>query len=129
MIGEDVMKKISICFLVLLFSINVFAQDPKEIVEKCVKALGGEEAVRKFTSFKAKGEIKVSMRGMELPGKLESIQSGSKVWGRTEMMFGRDVYTVIMAYDGETARWIGWERLSTSLLSIKSQTWTMIFLS
>jgi len=97
------MKKISICFLVLLFSINVFAQSPKEIVEKCVTALGGEEAVKKFTYYKAIGEIKVSMRGMELPGKLESIQLGRRIYGRTEMMFGRDVYTVIMAYDDETA--------------------------
>lgn len=81
----------------------MFAQNPKEIVEKCVKALGGEEAVKKFSNYKVKGEIKVSMRGMELPGKLESIRVGRKVWRRTEMVFGREVYTMLMAYDGETA--------------------------
>jgi hypothetical protein len=103
MIGEDVMKKISICLMVLLFTINVFAQNPKEIVENCVNALGGEEAIKKFTNYKAKGEIKISMQGMELPGKLESIQLVRKIYGRAEMKFGKDIYTIIMAYDGETA--------------------------
>jgi len=103
MTGEDTMKKINICFLILLFSINVLAQNPKEIVEKCVNTLGGEEAVKKFNNYKAKGEIKVSMHGMELPGKLESIEIGRKVWRRTEMVFGKEIYTMLMAYDGETA--------------------------
>jgi len=97
------MKKISVFVLVLFFSISLFAQNPKEIVEKCVNALGGEEAVKKFSNYKAKGEVKISMRGMELSGKLETIQIGRNVWNRTEIKFGRDVFTMLMAYDGEAA--------------------------
>jgi len=97
------MKKISVCVLVILFSINLFAQNPKEVVEKCVNALGGEEAIKKFSDYKAKGEIKVSYRGMTIPGTLESIEKGKRVWSRVEVKFGRDVYVMLQAYDGETA--------------------------
>ena len=97
------MRKTGIFFLVLLFSINLSAQNPKEIVNKCVNVLGGEEAVKKFSDYKAKGEIKISMRGMELSGKLESIRKGNKTWNRTEVVFGKDVYVVLQAFDGKTA--------------------------
>jgi len=97
------MKKISILFLVFLFAANLFAQNPKEVIEKCINALGGEEAVMKFSDYHAKGEVKLSMRGMELPGKLESIVIGRRVWNRIELTFGRETYTMLMAYDGESA--------------------------
>lgn len=97
------MKKTGIFFLVLLFSINLFAQNPKEVVEKCVNVLGGEEAVKKFSDYKVKGEIKISTRGMELSGKLESIQKGRRIWRRAEVVFGKDVFVMLQAYDGKTA--------------------------
>ncbi len=100
---EDVMKKLFIFSLVFLFAVNLFSQNPKEVVEKCVNALGGEEAVKKFSNYHAKGEIKLSMQGMELPGELESIVIGKKVWSRIELTFGRETFTMLMAYDGETA--------------------------
>ena len=104
------MRKTAIFFLILLFSVNVFGQDPKEIVDKCVNVLGGEEAVKKFYDYKAKGEIKVSVRGMELIGKLEAIQKGRKLWRRAEIKFGKDVFVMVQAYDGKTA-WM--DRLGT----------------
>jgi hypothetical protein len=100
---EDPMKKIAIFFFTFLFTANLFPQDPKEVVEKCVNALGGEEAVKKFYNYHAKGEVKLSMRGMELPGKLESIVIGKRVWSRIELTFGKETFTMLMAYDGETA--------------------------
>lgn len=97
------MKKTGIIFLILMFSVNVFAQDAKEIVEKCVNAFGGEAAIKKLSDYKAKGEIKVSVRGMELSGKLEAIQKGRKIWRRAEINFGGDVYVMLQAFDGQTA--------------------------
>ena len=97
------MRKIGIFILGILFSVNLFAQNPKEVIDKCINVLGGEEAVKKFSDYKAKGEIKISMRGMELSGKLESIQKGRKIWRRTEVVFGKDVYVMLQAFDGKTA--------------------------
>jgi len=97
------MRKTCICIAILLFSTNMFAQNPQEVVEKCVNALGGEEALKKFSDYKAKGEVKVFMRGTEIPGKLESIIKGKKKWTRVEVVFGRDVYTMLQVYDGKTA--------------------------
>ncbi|MFB0565762.1 MAG: hypothetical protein ACETWK_08805 [Candidatus Aminicenantaceae bacterium] len=97
------MKKITVFIAIFLFTINIFAQSPEEVVKKCVSALGGEEAVKKFSDYKAKGEIKISMRGMEIPGKIESIIMGKKKWLRAEIVFGKDVFTILQAYDGKTA--------------------------
>ncbi|MFQ6110082.1 MAG: hypothetical protein ACE5L7_11085, partial [Candidatus Aminicenantales bacterium] len=82
------MRKISVFFFVCILTVISFAQTPEEIVGKCVNALGGEEAVKKFSDYKARGEIKISMRGMELPGKLEAIRKGNRIWRRTEITFG-----------------------------------------
>ncbi|UCC40281.1 MAG: DUF4292 domain-containing protein, partial [Candidatus Aminicenantes bacterium] len=62
-----------------------------------------EEAVKKFSNYQAKGEVKLSMRGMQLPGKLESIVIERKTWNRIEITFGGQTLTMLMAYDGETA--------------------------
>jgi hypothetical protein len=97
------MKKIGIIFMMMIFSVNAFAQEPKEIVEKCVNALGGEEAVKKFSDYKVKGEIKISMRGMEIAGKVETIQKSNKIWRRAEVKFGPSVFVQLQAYDGKTA--------------------------
>ncbi|TET70781.1 MAG: DUF4292 domain-containing protein [Candidatus Aminicenantes bacterium] len=97
------MRKANIIVLILLFSLNLFGQNPEEVVEKCIDVLGGEGAAKKFSSYQAKGEMKIAMRGMELSGKLESILLDGKSWNRTELAFGQEVYTMIQAYDGKTA--------------------------
>lgn len=110
MIEEDVMmrkemkiKQIGIFFLILGFSLNLFAQNPQEIVSKCITALGGEEAVKKFANYQAKGMMKLATQGMELSGKLETIQLGRKKWNRIELQFGGQTYIMLNSYDGETA--------------------------
>jgi hypothetical protein len=97
------MKHMGICVLTLCFSLNVFAQNPKEIVDKCVATLGGPEAVKKFTNYQAKGMMKYAMRGMELTGTMEAIQSGRKTWNRIEIQMGGQTYIVVNSYDGKTA--------------------------
>jgi hypothetical protein len=81
----------------------MFAQNPEEMVEKCVEALGGEEAVMKFSDYKAKGEIKIFTRGMEISGKMESIRKEDKMWNRAEVKFGPMDFVQLQAYDGKTA--------------------------
>jgi hypothetical protein len=110
MIEEDVMirkemkiKQIGIFFLILGLSVNLFAQNPREIVNKCVTALGGEAAVQNFANYQAKGTMKLAAQGMELSGKLETIQLGRKRWNRIELQFGGQTYILLNSYDGETA--------------------------
>ena len=97
------MKHMGICVLTLCFSFNAYAQNPKEIVDKCLAALGGTEAVNKYTSYQARGMMKLAMQGMELSGTLEAIQSGRKTWNRIEIRMGGQTYVVVSSYDGETA--------------------------
>lgn len=89
--------------LCLLFSSNSIAQSPKEIIAKCVNSLGGEEAVKKFTDFQAEGEVKFSMYGREFVGKIKFIQKQTKLWMRSELVFGKDIFVMIQAFDGNTA--------------------------
>jgi hypothetical protein len=96
-------KYMGMCVLALCFSLNVFAQNPREIVDKCVAALGGAEAVKKYTSYQARGMMKLAMQGMELSGTLEAIQSGRKTWNRIEIRMGGQTYVVVSSYDGKTA--------------------------
>jgi hypothetical protein len=96
-------KCVGICVLVVCFSLNVFAQNPKEIVDKCVAALGGPEAVQKYANYQAKGMMKLAMRGMELTGTLEAIQSGRNIWNRIEIQMGGQTYVLINSFDGTTA--------------------------
>jgi len=110
MIEEDVMmrkemriKQIGIFFLILGLSMNLFAQNPQEIVDKCVEAFGGKEAVKKFASYQATGTMKLAAQGMELSGKLEVIQLGRKRWNRVELQFGGQTFILLNSYDGESA--------------------------
>jgi hypothetical protein len=97
------MRKTAVLMIILLISVSLFAQSPKEIVEKCVSALGGEEAVWKFDDYHAKGEMKVSIYGMEVPGSVESISKGRMTWRRSEAEFMGMRMTIIQAYDGKNA--------------------------
>lgn len=59
------MKKISTLFLALLVVAQGIAQSAEEIIAGYVKAVGGEEAIRKNTTWRM--TAKVDMGGMELP--------------------------------------------------------------
>ncbi len=52
-------KTIVILFAVLIISVGLRAQTPKEIVKKCVQALGGETAVKKHLDYSIEGERKI----------------------------------------------------------------------
>lgn len=107
------MKKtviIVVLSLLLSTSVRLLAQNPKEIVSKCVNALGGEEAIKKHLDFSAEGELKISIRMMELSGKLKMIKKERKSWIKAEITFGNNVFIMILAFDGKTA-WM--DRLNT----------------
>jgi outer membrane lipoprotein-sorting protein len=98
------MKKLSLLLIaVLALTLNAAAQNPKEIVDKCVAALGGEEAVKNLNNYKAKGELSVTQMGMELKGSLEAIEMGVKSWRRVEIVFGNETFVIVQAYDGKAA--------------------------
>lgn len=98
------MKKLSLFLLaVLALSLNAAAQNPQEIVDKCVAALGGEEAVKNLTNYKARGEVTIAQMGMEFKGDLEAILLGRKSWRRVEIVFGNETIVVVQAYDGNVA--------------------------
>lgn len=100
---EMKVKQIGIFFLILGLSVNLFGQNPQEIVDKCVAALGGEEAVGKFANYQAEGTMELATQGVELSGKLETIQLGRKRWNRIELQFGGQTFILLNSYDGETA--------------------------
>ncbi|MFC2170179.1 hypothetical protein ACFLRM_06435 [Acidobacteriota bacterium] len=104
------MKKIGVFLLVLLFSINATAQTPQDIVDKCVSALGGEEAVKKYLNYRAEGQLKVLQMGMELTGELEVVSLGARKWFRAEITVGNEVFAMTQAYDG-TVAWM--DRMGT----------------
>ncbi len=103
-------KTIIITLLSLLIVLGMGAQNPKEIVEKCVTAMGGEEAIKKHLDFRSEGEVKISIQMMELSGKLKMIKKEKKSWIRGEVTFGNNVITMVLAFDGKTA-WM--DRLGT----------------
>jgi hypothetical protein len=108
---EDTMRKtIIITLLSFLIVLGMWAQNPKEIVEKCVTAMGGEEAIKKHLDFRSEGEVKISIQMMELSGKLKMIKKEKKSWTRGEVTFGNNVFTMILVFDGKTA-WM--DRLGT----------------
>ena len=97
------MKIVGIVILSFIFTLKGIAQNPKEIIDKCVDALGGAEAIEKYADYQANGDMKFSMRGMEITGKIKLIQKDRKSWTRSEIVFGKDIFVMIQAYDGETA--------------------------
>ena len=72
------MKTNIMILFTLIFSFNLISQDAKTIVNRCTAALGGEEAVRRFSDYQAEGDVKFSMYSYEFPGKIDIIQKGRK---------------------------------------------------
>jgi len=97
------MKKLFVTILGLVAATSLSAQSPQEVVEKAVAAMGGEEAVAKYSDYQAEGEAKYSMWGRELTGTIEIIEKGKKKRTKTELAFGKSTFVMINAFDGETA--------------------------
>lgn len=109
-------KSILIVMLMCLISLALWsqgaqdAQTAKEMVDKCVAALGGEEAVKKQLDFSAEGQFKIVMRMMELSGDAKWIFQAPKSWYKFKVSFGGTEVSQTQAYDGKSA-WM--ERMGT----------------
>lgn len=90
------MKKIYSLFLSMLLIGSAFAQSAEEIIAGYVKAVGGEEAIRKNQTWKL--TAKVDMGGMELPVIFLKAPNKMKVYATFQGM-----NFVQQAYDGATA--------------------------
>ena len=101
------MKKISTLLLALLVAAQGFSQTAEEIIAGYVKAIGGEEAIRKNTTWKM--TAKVDAGGMELPVYFLKAPNKMKVYFSFQGMT-----LVQQAYDGTTA----W---STNQMTMKAE--------
>ncbi len=101
---------IAITLLVALITIQ-HAQDPKQIVRKCIDGLGGEMALAKYDNLEAEGRIKLTYGQMKFEGKVKSIRKGKKLWNRIEVGFGGRTFVVFEAFDGKT----GWRDLMNNI--------------
>ncbi len=106
-------KSILVVMIMFLISLALWSQDAqaaKEIVGKCVAALGGEEAVKKQLDFSAEGQFKIAMRMMELSGEVKWIFQVPKSWSKFKVSFAGTEVTQTQAFDGKR----GWmERMGT----------------
>jgi len=105
------MKKSKLILLSLLVTIQGFSQSAEEIIAGYVKAIGGEEAIRKNTTWKM--TAKVDMGGMELPIFFLKAPNKMKVYASFQGMT-----FVQQAYDGTTA----WKKNQMNMKAEKSTT-------
>jgi len=97
------MKKLCVLLLGLVTTTSLLAQDPQEVIKKAVAAMGGEDAVARYSDYQAEGEAKYSMWGRELTGTIEIIEKGKKKRTKTELALGKSTFVMINAFDGEIA--------------------------
>jgi hypothetical protein len=112
------MKKISTLFIALFVFAQAFSQSAEEVIAGYVKAIGGEEAIRKNTTWKM--TAKVDMGGMELPVYFLKAPNKMKVFAMFQGM-----NFVQQAYDGATA----WKTNQMTMKAEKSTTEESINLS
>ena len=90
------MKKIASIFLALFLTLTGFSQTAEDIIAGYVKAMGGEEAIRKNTTWRL--SAKVDFGGMELPLVFLKAPNKMKVYATIQGMT-----FVQQAYDGSVA--------------------------
>lgn len=90
------MKKISTLFLAMLVAAQGFSQTAEEVIAGYIKAIGGEDAIRKNTTWRM--TAKVDMGGMELPVFFLKAPNKMKVYATFQ-----GINFVQQAYDGTTA--------------------------
>jgi hypothetical protein len=105
------MKKITTLLLAIVTVAQGFSQTAEEIIAGYVKAIGGEEAIRKNTTWKM--TAKVDMGGMELPVYFLKAPNKMKVYATFQGM-----NFVQQAYDGKTA----WKTNQMTMKAEKSTT-------
>ncbi|NIM16072.1 MAG: hypothetical protein GTO45_29065 [Candidatus Aminicenantes bacterium] len=98
--------KIIFILLTIYFLSFGFAQQnqsPGEVVDKCVKALGGEKGIENFSNFEAKGEAHITFGTRKITGKVKEIKKGKRYWAQMELSFGSSEFKAVRAFDGKTA--------------------------
>ena len=91
---------LTICFALVS---GLSAQTPKDIVNKCISALGGKEAIQKQQTMSAEGILMIKYGSMELKGKFKTLYDGAKTWLHSNLKFGDREFLVTRAYDGKNA--------------------------
>jgi len=81
----------------------LLAQTPREIVDQCITALGGEEAIRNFSNFKGVGELQFFFGTHEFKGDIAIIKKGKKTLMKGEFNFGGNKMKMVRCFDGKTA--------------------------
>jgi hypothetical protein len=103
-IGEDNMKKLLIIALAIgVISTGLWAQNPKDIVKKCIAKIGGEEAIKRYFDMSGEGQLSVTYGTMKLSGKIKLTQKGRKSRVRVEINLRGTPFVVLRAYDGKVA--------------------------
>lgn len=105
------MKKISTILLAAMFTMQGFAQSAEEIIAGYVKAVGGEEAIRRNTTWRL--TAKVDAGGMELPVFFLKAPNKMKVF-----VTFQGITFVQQAFDGTTA----WKTNQMTMKAEKSTT-------
>lgn len=90
---------LSLCTALLCFSSSVFAQTVDEIVQKNLAAKGGVEKLKGISTLRSTGT-------MTAQGQSATITSTSKRPNMTRQDFVTTGQTIVMAFDGTTARMI-----------------------
>lgn len=103
------MKKVSTILLTLLLATQGFAQTAEEVIAGYVKAVGGEEAIRRNTTWRL--TAKVDAGGMELPVFFLKAPNKMKVF-----VTFQGITFVQQAFDGTTA----WKTNQMTMQSEKS---------
>jgi hypothetical protein len=94
-------------FSVLVFSpgLPVFPQTPREIVDQCITALGGEEGIRNFSNYKAVGELEFVFGTRSFKGDVAIIENGKKLLMKGEFSFGGSKMKIARGFDGKKS-WV-----------------------
>jgi hypothetical protein len=100
-----ILHKSLLILSVLIFSsgLLVFAQTPRELVDKCITTLGGEEGVRNFTNFRAVGEIQFFFGTRSFKGDVTIIKKERKFLMKGEFTFRGSKMKMVRSFDGKQA--------------------------
>ncbi|HLP57650.1 MAG TPA: hypothetical protein VK186_02415 [Candidatus Deferrimicrobium sp.] len=99
-------KNILIVMIMFLISAVLWSQDtrdPKGIVDKCIAALGGVDAVKKQLDYSAEGQFKIAVHMMEISGDVKWIVKAPKSWNKFKATFAGNEMTQTQSFDGKNA--------------------------
>jgi hypothetical protein len=76
----------------------------KDIIAKYVQAIGGKEAILKYTAMRGKGTFELSVQGQNSTGELEVLRA--KPNKQVAKISIRDLGQIVAGFDGKTGWWI-----------------------